>query len=308
MVLVALTLLFVAIVVVVVWWYSRRSRGKAASAELQVTSSRNSKLEARASSGESDVPEPFRTLWPLIRHLAAYNRLLPLPGVRERYTHQIDRAGLRFELSADEFLAIKEITALVMAGVALLVYSAVIQNWMIAAALGFIGVVYPDLRLSAAVKKQEYACLRALPGFLDLLALAVEAGLGFDSAVRKLTEVLQPGPLIWRLQAFLRSMNVGKPRSEALKEMARKLDMRDFTAFANAVIQATETGASMGPVLRTESGEMLFRRFERAEKAGYELPIKILFPLFAFVFPATFLMILGPLYFQFKASGAIGAF
>jgi tight adherence protein C len=308
MLLAALTLILLAIVLIAAWWFSRRSKGRTASADLRVASSGNPKPETRSSAGENDVPEPLRALWPLIRHLAAYNRLLPLPGIRERYAHQIERAGLRFELTADEFVAIKEVVVLVMAAVALLVYSTVIQNWMIAAALVFGGLVLPDLRLSSAVKKREHNCLRALPGFLDLLALSVEAGMGFDSAVRKLTEVLEPGPLIGVFQSFLRNMNVGKPRAEALKEAARRLDLPDFTAFTNGVIQATETGASMGPVLRTESGEMLFRRFERAEKAGYELPVKILFPLFAFVFPATFLMILGPLYFQFKASGAAGAF
>jgi tight adherence protein C len=254
------------------------------------------------------MPGLFRAVWPLVRLLAGYNRLLPLPGIRERYTRQIERAHLAFELTADEFLALKEIVVLLAVGVAVLVYSAVIHNWMIAAAVCFGGMVLPDLRLSATARKHEQACLRALPGFLDLLALSVEAGLGFDSAVRKLTEILEPGPLIAVFQAFLRSVKVGKPRTEALKETARKLDLPDFTIFANAVIQASETGASMGPALRVESSEMLFRRFERAEKAGYELPVKILFPLFAFVFPATFLMIIGPLYFQFKASGALGSF
>jgi tight adherence protein C len=190
----------------------------------------------------------------------------------------------------------------------LLVYFAVMRNWLIVGFMSFVGFQYPDLRLSAAVRRRGNACLRALPGFLDMLALSVEAGLGFDSAVRKLTDVLEPGPLISGFKAFLRSMNVGKPRTEALREMARKVDLPDFKAFANAVIQATDTGASMAPVLRAESGEMLLRRFERAEKAAYELPVKILFPLFAFIFPATFLMIMVPLYFQFKASGAAGAF
>jgi tight adherence protein C len=119
--------------------------------------------------------------------------------------------------------------------------------------------------------------------------------------------VLEPGPLIWRFQAFLRSMNVGKTRREALREMAHKVDLPDFTTFANVVIQATDTGASMGPVLRTASGEMLSRRFDRAEKAAHELPIKILLTLFIFVFPATFVMVLGPVYFQFMSSGAAGA-
>ena len=287
-----MALLFIAIVFFAGRWYFRRAKLKAKTPKQE----------------EGHMPELYRALWPLIRFLAGYNRLLPLAGIRKRYAHQIERSGLRFELSADEFLAMKEIALLVMVGVALLVYAALVQNLAIVVVLSFIGFVLPDLRLSAAVKKQERACLRALPGFLDLLALAVEAGLGFDSAVRKLTEVLAPGPLILGFQAFLRSTNVGKPRTEALREMARKLDLPDLTAFANAVIQATDTGASMGPVLRMESGEMLFRRFERAEKAAYELPVKILFPLLAFVFPATFLMIVGPLYFQFKASGAAGAF
>jgi tight adherence protein C len=257
---------------------------------------------------DARVPEFHRAFSPLIRSLAAFNRLLPLPGIRKRYAHQIEQAGLRFELSADEFLAIKEIALLVMTAGALLLYFTLFPNLAVVAIIAFLGFECPDFRLSASVKRQKHACLRALPGFLDLLALTAEAGLGFDSAVRKLTEVLEPGPLIWAFQTFLRSVSMGKPRTEALREMARKLDVPDFTGFANAVIQATETGASMGPVLRTESGEMLFRRFERAEKAAYELPVKILFPLFAFVFPATFLMIIGPLYFQFKASGAAGAF
>jgi len=288
----ALALLLVATALVAFQWYSRRSKSKA----------------KRPKPDEGSAPELFQAFGPFIRHLAGYSRLLPLPAIRERYAHQIERAGFRFELSADEFLAIKGIAVLVTAGAALLIYSTLVQNWAIVVALVFMGLVYPDLRLSSAVKKREHDCLRALPGFLDLLALSVEAGMGFDSAVRKLTEVLEPGPLIQVFRSFLRSMNVGKPRAEALRDVARKLDLPDFTAFANAVMQATETGASMGPVLRTESGEMLFRRFERAEKAGYELPVKILFPLFAFVFPATFLMILGPMYFQFKASGAAGAF
>jgi tight adherence protein C len=209
-------------------------------------------------------------------------------------------------MSADEFLAIKVAALLLMIGVALLVQFFLVQNWLIVACLVLIGFVYPDMALSAAVRKQEQACLRALPGFLDLLALSVEAGMGFDSAVLRLTEVLEPGPLTFRFQTYLRSVNVGRTRNEALREMARKLDLPDFTAFSNTVVQAAETGASMGPVLRTASSEMLNRRFERAEKAAHELPVKILLPLFVFVFPATFLMILGPLYFQFMASGAAG--
>jgi tight adherence protein C len=243
---------------------------------------------------------------PLLRQIAAYGQRIPLLGLKERYAHQLERAGLRFELSADEFLALKAGALIVALVVALVVYAAVAQNLLLVGVIGLLGLVLPDMRLSAAVRKQEHAFLRSLPGFLDLLALSVEAGMGLDSAVLRLTEVLEPGPLIWRFQAYLRNVNVGKTRIEALRQMSQNVDLPDFTSFANAVIQATETGASMGPVLRTVSGDMLSRRFDRAEKAAHELPIKILLPLFVFVFPATFIMILGPVYFQFVSSGATG--
>jgi tight adherence protein C len=288
MIIVALAL-FVAAAFLGIRWYSQRSKPKAALPKSE---------EGRG----SDVLQSAR---PLLRQVAGYSKHLPLIGLKERYAHQLERAGLRFDLSADEFLALKVGVLIVSLGLGLVVY-AMMQSWMIVAVIVLLGFVLPDMRLSAAVQKQQRAFLRALPGFLDLLALSVEAGMGFDSAVLRLTEVLEPGPLIWRFQTFLRSVNVGKTRTEALREMALKVDLPDFTAFSNVVIQATDTGASMGPVLRTASGEMLVRRFDRAEKTAAELPIKILLPLFVFVFPATFVMILGPVYFQFMSSGATG--
>jgi len=289
MVIVALALLAAAIFLGV-RWYSQRAKLKANLPKQD----------------EGRGPGLLQSVRPLMRQVAAFSQHVPLLGLKERYAHQLERAGLRFELSADEFLALKAGAIVIAIGLALVVYVAAYQNWLIVAAIIFLGLVFPDIRLQAAVQKQERAFLRALPSFLDLLALSVEAGMGFDSAVLRLTEVLEPGPLIWRFQAYLRSVNVGRTRTEALREMAQKVDLPDFTSFANVVIQATDTGASMGPVLRTASADMLSRRFDRAEKAAHELPIKILLPLFVFVFPATFIMVLGPVYFQFMASGAAG--
>jgi tight adherence protein C len=273
-------------------WFSQRSKPKAGPSIPE---------DVRG----SDV---LRSTRPLLRQIAAYSQRIPLLGLKERYAHQLERAGLRFELSADEFLALKVGAVIVATGLALVFYIAVSQNLLFVAIIIFLGLAFPDLQLAGAVRKQEHAFLRALPSFLDLLALSVEAGMGFDSAVLRLTEVLEAGPLISRFQTFLRSVNVGKTRVEALREMAQKVDLPDFTSFTNTVVQATETGASMGPVLRTTSAEILSRRFDRAEKAAHELPIRILLPLFVFVFPATFIMILGPVFFQFQASGAAGAF
>ncbi|HTW91549.1 MAG TPA: type II secretion system F family protein [bacterium] len=253
------------------------------------------------------MPGFILALWPLAKRLSVHTQRLPLPGVRERYAHQIERAGLKFELTADVFLVLKIAGVLVMTGLGLIVVAMTIHNGLLLLALIFVGFVGPDLWLSSAIRKQELACTKALPGFLDLLALSVEAGMGFDAAVLRLTQTLKSGPLTWRLQTYLRSMSLGKSRSEALKETARKMDLPDFTSFANAVAQATDTGASLGPVLRAESADLLERRFQRAEKSAYELSVKMLFPLFVFIFPATFIMILGPMYFQFMSSGAAGS-
>jgi len=285
------SILLLAAIGVGVRWYTQRSKSKV----------RAPKQPA------SPGPELLSSARPFLRQVAAYSQRVPLLGLKERYARQLEKAGLRFELSADEFLALKAGALVAAIGVALVVYLSAVQNLMVVAAIIFLGFMIPDIRLQASVQKQQHLFLRALPGFLDLLALSVEAGMGFDAAVLRLTEVLEAGPLIWRFQTFLRSVNVGKTRTEALREMAHKVDLPDFTTFANVVIQATETGASMGPVLRTASADMLSRRFDRAEKAAHELPVKILLPLFVFVFPATFLMVLGPVYFQFIASGASGA-
>jgi tight adherence protein C len=271
-------------------WYSQRSKPKGAAPVVE---------EVRG----SDV---LRSARPLLRQISAYSQRIPLLGLKERYAHQLERAGLRFELTAEEFLALKVGALILSMGIALVFYMAVSTNMLFVAIIIFLGLAFPDIQLASAVRKQEHAFLRALPSFLDLLALSVEAGMGFDSAVLRLTEVLEAGPLISRFQTFLRSVNVGKTRIEALREMAHKVDLPDFTSFTNTVIQATETGASMGPVLRATSADILSRRFDRAEKAAHELPIKILLPLFVFVFPATFIMILGPVYFQFMSSGAAG--
>ncbi|MBM3330372.1 type II secretion system F family protein [candidate division WOR-3 bacterium] len=283
--------IFVVAAFLVIRSFAQRKKPKAAAPVAELT-------------GPSDV---LRSARPLLRQLGGYSQRVPLLGLKERYASQLERAGLRFELSVDEFLALK-VGALVVAMVlAFAFYAGVSQSVLVVVFIMFLGLVLPDLRLSSAVQKQQHALLRSLPGFLDLLALSVEAGMGFDSAVLRLTEVLESGPLIWRFQTFLRSVNVGKTRVEALREMAKKVDLPDFTTFTNTVVQATETGASMGPVLRAVSGDILSRRFDRAEKAAHELPIRILLPLFVFVFPATFIMILGPVYFQFLASGAAGA-
>lgn len=283
----ALVLLFVAVILVVIQLYPERVKRKAE---------------------EEQMPALFQTLSPVIKYLANLNRSLPLPSLKQRYARKILRAGLSFDMSPEDFLAIKEMALVAVGGFALLTYFFVIHDWIVVLIGLVLGFFWPDARLSDMIKKRERAILRALPDFLDLLALSVEAGLAFVGAVRKVAERFEPGPLVWEFKAFLRDLRVGKPRDEALREMNKRVEVADFSSFANAVIQASEVGASIGPVLKMQAVEMRSRRFQRAEKMAHQAPVKMLFPLIGFIFPATFLMILAPIVIRFLASGIFNLF
>jgi len=257
---------------------------------------------------QAQLPALYRTFRPAISYLATLNRRLPVSGLRVQYARRIDRAGFAFDMTPDDFLALKEIALVGVGALGVVAYFTLVHSWLVVLLGILLGFIAPDVGLSDAVKKREQGILRALPDFLDLLTLSVEAGLDFVGAMRKVADRFEPGPLVWEFRAFLQDLAVGKSRSEALRYMVRKLDLPDFSSFGNAVIQATEAGASIGPVLRMQSQDMRSRRFQRTEKQANEAPVKMIFPLIAFIFPATFLIVLGALFFQFKASGGLRAY
>jgi tight adherence protein C len=255
---------------------------------------------------EGQLPPLYQTFRPLIKYLAGLNSHIKAPDMKQQYARRIERAGLMFEMSPDDFLAIKEIVLVVVGGFSALAYYFVLKDWTVIAVGTLLGFLLPDSRLSDAAKKRELAIVRALPDFLDLLTLAVEAGADFVGGLRKVNDRFQPGPLVWEFNGYLRSLMVGRSRADALRDLSHKLNLPDFTSFSNAVVQASEAGASIGPVLRMQAEDMRNRRFQRAEKLAQEAPVKMIMPLMAFIFPATFLMIIAPLFFQFRASGASG--
>jgi tight adherence protein C len=132
-----------------------------------------------------------------------------------------------------------------------------------------------------------------LPDALDLLAVSVEAGLGFDGAISKLTEHME-GPLIDEFELALGEMRVGESRSEALKRMAERVPAQEMASFVRAIIQADQLGISLGRLLRVQATDARLKRQAAAEEKAMKAPIKMLFPLVMFIFPAMFIVILGP--------------
>jgi len=147
--------------------------------------------------------------------------------------------------------------------------------------------------LNGRVRSRQAAVSAELPDALDLLSVSVEAGLGFDGAVQKLTEHME-GPLIEEFELALGEMRIGESRVEALRKMAERSGSQEMASFVRAIIQADQLGISLGRILRIQAGDTRLKRQLLAEEKAMKAPIKMLFPTVAFIFPAMFIVILGP--------------
>jgi len=162
--------------------------------------------------------------------------------------------------------------------------------------VGFFGPAY---WVTLKGRRRGDAVSADLPDALDLLAVSVEAGLGFDGAISKLTEHMD-GPLIDEFEFALGEMRVGESRSEALKRMAERVPAQEMASFVRAIIQADQLGISLGRLLRVQATDARLKRQAAAEEKAMKAPIKMLFPLVMFIFPAMFIVILGPAFLNFK--------
>jgi len=203
---------------------------------------------------------------------------------------------------ADEFMGLVIVSALGFIGavvlLGVLVSPAFFSVGMIVGA-GILGASTPVLWLRDQIRKRQNSIRKALPYALDLLTLAVEAGLDFTAALARICERLGETPIADEFRLMLREIRLGKGRSEAMRDLARRVGISELSSVVNALIQAEELGASLGPTLRIQAAQMRNDRSQRAEKLAMEAPVKILFPLIAFIFPTTFVMIFGPILLKF---------
>jgi tight adherence protein C len=155
------------------------------------------------------------------------------------------------------------------------------------------GWMLPRTWLKGQVRSRQKQVVRALPDSLDLVTTCVEAGLGLDAALARVAEKTE-GPFAEELQRMLRDVAMGKLRRDALTELHERVGVDELTNFINSIIQAEQLGVGIAQVLRVQSDQLRTKRRQRAEKAAHEAPIKMLFPLVFFIFPAFLIVILGP--------------
>jgi tight adherence protein C len=164
-------------------------------------------------------------------------------------------------------------------------------------ALAALGYVIPGVVVKGRASRRRDDVQAALPDALDLLAVSVEAGLGFDAAIAKLVEHMH-GPLIDEFGLALTEMRVGEARQDALKKLSARVDSPELAAFVRAIIQADQLGISLGKILRVQAVDTRLKRQAAAEERAMKAPIKMLFPTVLFIFPAMFIVVLGPALIQ----------
>jgi tight adherence protein C len=170
---------------------------------------------------------------------------------------------------------------------------------LLAILFAFVGFMFPDIFVSLKARSRRDEIRAELPDALDLLAVSVEAGLGFDAAITKLTEHME-GPLVDEFALTLSEMRIGESRQNALQKMVERVQAPELSAFVRALIQADQLGISLGRILRVQATDTRNKRQAAAEERAMKAPIKMLFPTALFIFPAMFLIILGPAFLNFK--------
>jgi tight adherence protein C len=234
-----------------------------------------------------------------IRKLGSMNRRIMWPGYESKTRRKLIKAGEPHQYKPEDIMALQEVSAFVALLAGLFVVNGMGLNLAWSLLVMLLGLFYPLIWLNDQVKRRHLAISRALPYNLDLLTLSVEAGMDFTGALAKVVEKGRQGPLREELQLVLKQLKMGKTREEALKSMIVRVDLPSLTTFVTALIQADKMGTSLGKVLRIQSTQMRIDRTQRAEKLAGEAPVKMLFPLIACIFPTVFMVLFGPIVFQF---------
>jgi tight adherence protein C len=227
--------------------------------------------------------------------LSGVRRMLPknlIDSVRVR----LELAGIQDVVRLDVFLAIKFFLPFVL--LFTLIFLILFFEVPPMLRIGVVVLVpftymFPDYYLKSKTAKRQEDVRRSLPNALDLLTISVEAGLGFDQALYKVSGSIK-GVLGEEFKRTMREMEIGVARKDALRNLCKRTDVGELNAFVFSIIQADIFGISIGKVLRIQAGEMRIKRKQIAEEKGMKAPVKLVFPTILFLFPALLIIVIGP--------------
>jgi tight adherence protein C len=243
------------------------------------------------------VPLYQRALLPVLGGLTALGGRFTPVGYVDQVRQKFVFAGRISADGVDRFLAIRVVTVVAIPFWFLFVVAFLPVDGMLRlGALGLGGAVLalgPDSILNRRVEERQTAMQRKLPDILDLLTISVEAGLGFEQAVDR-TVGSVPGPLSDEFARMLGELRAGSSRADAMRAMEGRTNVPEIRSFVLAILQADAFGVSIGRVLRAQADEMRIKRRQLAQEKAQKAPVKMLIPMVFCIFPALFVVVLGP--------------
>ena len=247
---------------------------------------------------EIELQKPFseRFLRPMIEYFGKLLSRNTPEKARQNLANQLDLAGRPGNLSPEDFGAVKIVAAVILLAIGLLL-GLLSGNPAMAAggALvgGGLGYYAPTLWLNQKVQARRTAIQKGLPDAMDLLVIAVDAGLGFDAALSRVTDKYK-NALSDEFAKVLREVSLGKPRLEAMDEMGRRSGVEDLHNFVQAIIQSEQFGTGVGKILRLQADEMRRKRRQRAQEKAAQATLKMMLPMVGCIFPTLWIVLLGP--------------
>lgn len=246
---------------------------------------------------ELEAPFKDRVIKPLVGGVTKFfGKLAPSKGM-EKMRLQLVLAGNPYNMQVAEFTGLRFMGALVLGGLALglsLLMGAAITMLLLYSMLGVVfGYILPVFWLRGRIKKRQKVILKTLPDAIDLMTISVEAGLAFDGAMQRVADKWN-NALSAEFGRALSEMRVGKSKRDALRELVARTGVSDLSTFVASIIQADQLGVSIAKVLRIQSEQMRIRRRQRAEEQAHKAPILMMIPMVFLIFPATYIVILGP--------------
>ena len=257
---------------------------------------------------EIELSQPFseRVIIPIVRRLGEFSaRFTPQKAIQDT-ARRLELAGNPWPIDAATFLAIRFILAVVLGGFLVAVVlisppSNPTDNFLYIGGATFAGFYLPHLMLTSRITRRQKEIRKAMPDALDLLTICVEAGLGFDAAMSKVSEKWD-NELSLAFARTIREVQLGKVRRDALKDMSDRLGIPEMTSFVAAIVQSEQLGVSMAKVLRIQSDQMRVKRRQRAEEEAHKAPIKMIIPMALLIFPTIMIIILTPAALQIMNS------
>jgi tight adherence protein C len=258
---------------------------------------------------ELELAQPFtqRILLPMVQASAQFAGRFTPERTLATTSRKLELAGNPNNWSATEFLGIRGLAALLLAALTFVVTMlasgaiAPLQRLLFVVVMGLLGFFLPVIWLGGRIRRRQDEIVKTLPDALDLLTISVEAGLPFDGAMQRVADKWD-NELSRAFQRLLTELQVGKSRSDALRDMAERMDVPDITSFVAALVQADQLGISIAKVLRIQSEQMRIKRRQRAEEKAQQAPIKMLIPMTFLIFPTILIIILGPAVLVLKDS------